>query len=159
MDALIDVLVGERLRVSMINFAMHEDDLELAMADPHTMIGSDGLPPGTGGKPHPRLTGTFPRVLGRYARERGVLTLPEAIRRMTSLPAASFRIPDRGMIAPGHIADLVAFDADAVIDLGDYQDPLRPPKGIPWVCQAGRTVVDNGEYIAPRNGRRLTPKA
>ncbi|MGP4018910.1 N-acyl-D-amino-acid deacylase family protein [Saccharopolyspora sp. 5N708] len=158
-DVLINVLVSERLRVSMINFTMHEDDLELAMADPHTMIGSDGLPPGMGGKPHPRLTGTFPRVLGRYSRERDVLTLPEAIRRMTSLPAKSFRIPDRGTIAPGQIADLVAFDADAVIDVGDYQDPLRDPRGIPWVCQRGRTVVEGGEYVGPRSGIRLTPKS
>jgi N-acyl-D-aspartate/D-glutamate deacylase len=157
--ALINVLVGESLRASMINFAMHENDLELALSDPHTMIGSDGLPPGTGGKPHPRLTGTFPRVLGRYTRERGVLTLPEAIRRMTSLPAESFRIPDRGVIAPGRIADLVAFVADEVIDVGDYQDPLRAPKGIPWVCQAGRTVVDNAEYVGRRTGIRLAPKA
>lgn len=123
------------------------------------MIGSDGLPPGTGGKPHPRLTGTFPRVLGRYVRERGVLPLPEAIRRMTSLPAQCFRIPNRGVIAPGHVADLVAFSTDTVIDVGDYQDPLRPPVGIPWVCQAGRTVVDNGEYLGPRTGIRLKPKA
>ncbi|MEV0049402.1 D-aminoacylase [Saccharopolyspora shandongensis] len=158
-DALIKILVDEQLRAAMINFSMHEDDLELAMTDPHTMIGSDGLPPGTGGKPHPRLTGTFPRVLGRYTRERGVLPLPEAIRRMTSLPARCFRIPDRGTIAPGHIADLVAFDADAVTDIGDYQDPMRPPAGIPWVCQAGRTVVENDEYTGPRTGIRLTPKA
>ncbi|MEU6265052.1 N-acyl-D-amino-acid deacylase family protein [Saccharopolyspora shandongensis] len=157
-DALIKILVDEQLRAAMINFSMHEDDLELAMTDPHTMIGSDGLPPGTGGKPHPRLTGTFPRVLGRYTRERGILPLPEAIRRMTSLPARCFRIPDRGTIAPGHIADLVAFDADAVTDIGDYQDPMRPPVGIPWVCQAGRTVVENGEYTGPRTGIRLTPK-
>ena len=92
----------------MIHFSMHEDDLELALSDPATMIGSDGLPPGTGGKPHPRLTGTFPRVLGRYTRERGTLTLPEAVHRMTDLPARTFRIPERGRIAPGLIADLVA---------------------------------------------------
>ncbi|MCI2416544.1 D-aminoacylase [Saccharopolyspora sp. K220] len=157
-DALINILISERLRVSMINFSMHEDDLELAIADPHTMIGSDGLPPGMGGKPHPRLTGTFPRVLGRYSRERDVLALPDAIRRMTSLPAKSFRIPDRGTITPGHVADLVAFDADTVIDVGDYQDPMRPPKGIPWVCQRGRTVVADGEYLGSRNGTRLAPK-
>ncbi|GAA0529461.1 amidohydrolase family protein [Saccharopolyspora thermophila] len=156
-DELIDILADERLRASMISFSMHEDDLRLAMADPRTAIGSDGLPPGTGGKPHPRLTGTFPRVLGRYCRELRLLSLPEAVRRMTDLPARIFGVPDRGRIAPGLVADLVAIDPDAVIDVGDYQDPLRPPIGIAWVCQAGRTVVDAGRYMGPRTGRRLTP--
>ncbi|GAA4833550.1 amidohydrolase family protein [Saccharopolyspora rosea] len=156
-DALVDVLVTERLRATMIHFSMHEDDLELALSDPATMIGSDGLPPGTGGKPHPRLTGTFPRVLARYTRERGTLTLPEAVHRMTDLPARTFRIPERGRIAPGLIADLVAFDPDTVTDVGDYHDPLRPPRGIPWVCQAGHTVVADGTYLGTRRGTRLTP--
>jgi N-acyl-D-amino-acid deacylase len=157
--ALIDLLVTEELRVAMIHFSMHEDDLELALRDTRTMIGSDGLPPGNGGRPHPRMTGTFPRVLGRYVRERGVLELPEAIRRMTSLPAETFRIPDRGLIAPGMVADLVAFDADTVVDVGDYQDPVRAPAGIPWVCLAGRTVVEEGGFLGSRAGTRLTPQA
>jgi N-acyl-D-amino-acid deacylase len=156
-DALIEILVSERLRVAMINFSMHEDDLELALADEHTMIGSDGLPPGTGGRPHPRLYGTFPRVLGRYCRERGILDLPEAVRRMTALPAQQFRIPQRGLIAPDYIADLVAFDPGTVRDVGDYRDPIHPPRGIPWVCQAGRTVVEHGEYVGGRHGHRLAP--
>ena len=156
-DALIRVLVDEHLRASMISFSMHEDDLTDALSDPHTMIGSDGLPPGTGGKPHPRLYGTFPRVLGRYCRENGVFSLPEAVRRMTSLPAESFRIPERGLVAPGYVADLVAFDATTVTDVGDYHDPAHQPDGIPWVAQAGHTVVDQGQYVGTRLGRRLTP--
>ncbi|QUH02958.1 amidohydrolase family protein [Saccharopolyspora erythraea] len=156
-DVLADILVGERLRASMVHFSMHEDDLVAALADPHTTIGSDGLPPGIGGKPHPRLHGTFPRVLGRYCRERGVFSLPEAVRRMTSMPAEAFRIPERGLVAPGHIADLVAFDATTVTDVGDYRDPVHPPAGIPWVALAGYTVVDHGMHVAPRRGRRLTP--
>ncbi|MER6990259.1 D-aminoacylase [Saccharopolyspora hirsuta] len=158
-DALIDVLVTERLRAAMIHFSMHEDDLELALADPRTAIGSDGLPPGTGGRPHPRLTSTFPRVLGRYTRDREVLTLPEAVHRMTWLPAQIFGIPDRGLIAPGKVADLVAFDPRTVRDRGDYQDPLQQPAGIPWVCQGGRTVVEDGRYLGPRSGIRLTPRS
>jgi dihydroorotase/N-acyl-D-amino-acid deacylase len=156
-DALIDLLVTERLRVSMVHFSMHDDDLETALADEHTMIGSDGLPPGTGGKPHPRLYGTFPRILGRYCRDRGLLDLPEAIRRMTSLPARAFRIPERGVVAPGYIADLVAFDQNTVRDVGDYRDPIHPPRGIDWVCQDGRTVVADGTHLGGRHGRRLTP--
>lgn len=158
-DALIDVLVSERLRATMIHFSMHEDDLALALADPHTTIGSDGLPPGTGGTPHPRLTGTFPRVLGRWTRDRGVLTLPEAVHRMTGLPAQVFDVPDRGLIAPGKVADLVAFDPATVRDRGDYQDPMQQPEGITWVCLGGRTVVVDGRYVGSRNGTRLTPRS
>ena len=158
-EALVEILLDERLEVSMIHFSMHEDDLERALADEHTAIGSDGLPPGTGGKPHPRLFGTFPRLLGRYARDRGLFDLPEAVRRMTSLPAQQFRIPERGILAPGYRADLVAFDPRTVIDVGDYTDPVHPPLGISWVCQNGRTVVDEGRYLGRRCGRRLTPAA
>jgi len=154
--ALVEVLVRERLQASMVLFSMREDDLELALADEHTMIGSDGLPPGTGGKPHPRLYGTFPRVLGRYTRERAVLDLPEAIRRMTSLAAEVFRIPERGVIAPGRIADLVTFDPATVTDVGDYRDPVHPPVGITWVAQAGKTVVEDGQLVGGRSGIRLT---
>ena len=156
-DALADVLVQERLRVAMVHFSMREADLELALADDHTMIGSDGLPPGTGGKPHPRLYGTFPRVLGRYTRERGLLHLPDAVRRMTALPARTFRIPGRGVIAPGNAADLVAFDPAGVRDVGDYESPARHPEGVRWVCLAGRTVVEDGNYLGGKHGRRLTP--
>lgn len=156
-DALIEILVREELQASMVVFSMREDDLEAALADERTMIGSDGLPPGTGGKPHPRLFGTFPRVLGRYSRERAVLSLPEAIRRMTSLPAAAFGIPERGVLAGGYVADLVAFNADEVTDVGDYRDPVHPPVGIPLVMQGGTVVVENGTYCGPRSGARLTP--
>lgn len=156
-DAMIRLLVREHLRVSVVLFSMHEDDLRHAMADEHTMIGSDGLPPGAGGKPHPRLYGTFPRVLGRYTGQHGVLDVAEAIRRMTSLPAETFRIPRRGRIAAGYVADLVAFDADTVCDAGDYRDPIHQPTGITWVCQAGVTVVDKGVYQGKRHGRRLAP--
>jgi len=156
-DALIEILLRERLQASMVIFSMREDDLETALGDEHTMIGSDGLPPGTGGKPHPRLYGTFPRVLGRYSRERGLFSVAEAVRRMTSLPAAGFGIPERGLVAEGYVADLVAFDAAAVTDVGDYRDPVHSPAGIPLVMQAGTIVVDGGNYCGPRRGARLTP--
>lgn len=158
-EALATILLEERLQASMIQFSMHEHDLEHALADEHTAIGSDGLPPGTGGKPHPRLFGTFPRLLGRYARDRGLLEIPEAVRRMTSLPAEQFRVPERGLLSPGYRADLVAFDPRTITDIGDYTDPVHPPQGIPWVCQNGRTVVDEGVYLGDRGGHRLTPAA
>lgn len=156
-DALIDVLLDEKLKASMVTFSMNEDDVETALRDEHMMIGSDGLPPGSGGRPHPRLYGTFPRVLGRYRRDRGLMSLPEAVRRMTSLPAETFGIPDRGVIAAGKVADLVAFDPDTVADICDYRDPVHDPIGIPLVIQAGRPVVVDGAYAGPRRGRRLTP--
>lgn len=156
-DALIEVLVNEELRASMVLFSMSESDVEMALSDDYTMIGSDGLPPGVGGKPHPRLYGTFPRVLGRYRRDLALLGLPETVRRMTALPAETFRIPDRGVVAAGKMADLVAFDADTVADVCDYRDPVHQPVGIPWVMQAGTAVVVDGTYVGPRRGRRLTP--
>ncbi|WP_028935041.1 N-acyl-D-amino-acid deacylase family protein [Pseudonocardia spinosispora] len=154
-DALVRILLEEKLNAQMVLFDMHPDDLRAALADPDTMIGSDGLPPGTGGKPHPRLLGTFPRVLGHYVND--TLPLGEAIRRMTSLPARVFRIPERGWLRPGYLADLVAFDPRTIDHRCDYRDPVQPVSGISWVSQAGRLVVDHNRYLGPRLGRRLTP--
>lgn len=156
-DAFVNVLRDEQLQVSMIVHSMQEEDLIVALHDSATMIGSDGLPPGVGGKPHPRMYGTFPRVLARFSRELGVLALPEAVRRMTALPADSFGIPDRGVIAPGKVADLVAIDAATVQDLATYTDPTHNPAGIRWVMINGRVVVREGRYLGPRAGSRLTP--
>jgi N-acyl-D-amino-acid deacylase len=156
-DALVHVLVQERLKVSMIVHSMHEDDLTLAMRHPHTMIGSDGLPPGVGGKPHPRMYGTFPRVLGRYTRDLGILGLPEAVRRMTLLPATSFGLHDRGVVRPGGAADLVAFDPASVRDQATYTDSTREPEGIAWVMVNGAVVVRGGRHLGARTGRRLVP--
>ncbi|WP_037064089.1 N-acyl-D-amino-acid deacylase family protein [Pseudonocardia acaciae] len=157
LDVLVRVLREERLRARMVLFAMHEDDVRAALADADTMIGTDGLPPGSGGKPHPRVFGTFPRVLGEYVRAQEVLPLGEAVRRMTSLPARVFRIPERGLVRPGQVADLVAFDPQTVDHPCDYRDPVHPPLGIGWVMQAGERVVDGTTYLGPRRGRRLTP--
>jgi N-acyl-D-aspartate/D-glutamate deacylase len=158
-EALVTVLTQERLRASMVVFSMCEDDLELALRDPFTMIGSDGLPPGVGGKPHPRLFGTFPRVLARYVRDRKTLDLATAIHKMTGLPADTFGLHDRGRIAPGHVADLVAFADNTIADHGDYRDPVHPPTGLAWVMQAGDVVVDNGRWLGVRRGQRLLPSA
>lgn len=157
-DALVHTLITEKLQVSMINHSIHEDDLVHAMSHPATMIGSDGLPPGVGGKPHPRAYGTFPRILGRYTREKGVLDLPEAVRRMTSLPADTFGLRDRGLVAPGMAADLVNFAPETIEDLADYESPTKPPAGINWVMQNGHVVARNGHYQGERTGRRLRPK-
>ena len=100
------------------------------------MFGSDGLP--NDPRPHPRLWGTFPRVLGHYSRDLALMPLEEAIRRMTGLSAETFRIADRGRIAPGMVADLIIFDADKIADTATYADPQQPAAGI-------RHVIVNGE--------------
>ena len=111
-----------------IYFQMDEKDLERILAYPRTMVGSDGLPGMA--HPHPRLWGTFPRVLGRYVRDKGLLPLEEAVHRMTGLPAKTFRLSERGLIRPGFFADLVAFDPGAIIDRATYEEPQVPAAGI-----------------------------
>jgi N-acyl-D-aspartate/D-glutamate deacylase len=155
--AMVDLLISEELAVTMTVEAMSEGDVERVLQDVHTMIGSDGLPPGLGGKPHPRISGTFPRILEQYVRKSGLLSLEEAVRRMTSLPAGVFNIPDRGLVAPGAIADVVVFDAAHVEDRATYDDPLQPPLGIKWVLLAGNVAVEDGHYRGVRRGRRVRP--
>lgn len=157
LEALLDVLRLEGPTVSMVEHAMAEDDLVLALRHPETTIGSDGLPFGLGGTPHPRLYGTFPRVLGRYAREQGVLSIAEAVHRMTGLAAATFSIPERGEIRPGAVADLVLLDEATVADTATYADPVRTPLGIEWVMLAGERVAEHGAWTGRRAGRRLRP--
>ncbi|MGA3036992.1 MAG: D-aminoacylase [Vulcanimicrobiaceae bacterium] len=156
-DALIHVLVSEQLTPTMIIFLMDEGDVKRVMSDDRTAIGSDGLAPGAGGKPHPRMFGTFPRVFSRYVRELDVLTFNQAVYKMTGLPAEIFRLDDVGIIASGKMADLVAFDAATIADDLDYRDPVRQPKGISWVMQAGETIVKDGRLCSERRGRRLHP--
>jgi N-acyl-D-aspartate/D-glutamate deacylase len=114
---------------------MAEDDMRRILQHRATMIGSDGLP--NDPLPHPRLWGTFPRVLGRYSREEKLLSLPEAIHKMTQMPARRFGLTDRGMISEGYYADLVLFDPDKIIDAATFSDPTRPAAGIAGVWVNG----------------------
>lgn len=157
-DAMVLVLVEEQMSATMVEFCMTEADVETVLRSPTTLIGSDGLPPGLAGRPHPRLHGTFPRVLARYSRERSVLSVEEAVRRMTSAPAEMFGIPRRGRVAAGMVADLVCFDPATVDHPGTYAEPDLPPTGIDWVMQAGHLVVDDGRWLGVRRGERLTPR-
>lgn len=154
-DALFMVLEEERLKVSVILYSMEEGDVERVLAYPWTMVGSDGLPPGVGGLPHPRLYGTFPRVIARYVRERGLLSLEQAVRKMTGLAADTFGLRDRGIVHEGAIADLVAFNAETIRDVATFDDPVRTPLGIHWVMQSGQIVVRGGQYVGRRQGQRL----
>ena len=149
------VEAAERLApAGAIYFQMDDADVERIMAYPRTMIGSDGLP-GTE-HPHPRLWGTFPRVLGHYVRERAVLGLEDAVHRMTGLAAQTFRLRERGTVAVGNFADLVVFDPETIIDRATYQDPKQPAEGIALVLVAGTPVWQNGESTGARPGRVLT---
>ena len=123
-DTLFRLLADERDRVQMVIFGMGEDDVRTVMAHPQVAVASDGwtLDPDAGGAPHPRSYGTYVRVLGEYVREQGVLDLEEAVRKMTSLPAARLRRDDRGGIRPGARADLVAFDPGRVADRATFDD-------------------------------------
>jgi N-acyl-D-aspartate/D-glutamate deacylase len=137
----------------VVIFTMNEADVRRVMAHPTTMIGSDGVP--AGGKPHPRLYGTFPRVLGHYVREERVLDLPTAIHRMTGMPAAKFKLADRGQLRPNAFADLVVFDPSSIADIATYEDPKRFPAGIRAVYVNGTRVADNGTHTGARPGRTI----
>jgi N-acyl-D-amino-acid deacylase len=109
--------------------------------------------------PHPRFYGTFPRVLGRYTHERGILHLSDAIRKMTSLPAQRFSILDHGLLRPGMYADITMLDPDRVIDKGTYENPHQYPKGIPYAVVNGKVTVDNGKFNKVLAGRTLRKRA
>jgi N-acyl-D-amino-acid deacylase len=134
-------------------FHMREDDVQRVMRYEATMIGSDGLPHDR--HPHPRLWGTFPRVLGHYARELGLFPLEEAVHRMTGLSARRFGLKDRGEIAVGKHADLVVFDAARVIDRSTYAEPTRVAEGIDYVLVAGTVAYGPHGATGERNGRFL----
>jgi len=137
----------------VVTFTMAEEDVRAVLAHPSTMIGSDGVP--TGGKPHPRLYGCFPRVLGHYVREQNVLDLSAAIHRMTAMPAAKFRLADRGAVRVGAFADLVIFDPARITDVATYDDPRRFPSGIRAVYVNGVAVAQDGAHTGARPGRAL----
>lgn len=134
-------------------FGMDEGDVRMVMAHPSTMIGTDGLDRGS--KPHPRAWGTYPRVLGKYVREEGVISLENAIYKMTGMPAAKFQIANRGLIKQGYYADLVVFDPDTVIDNATYENSRVGPDGIPHVIVNGKIAVRNGKHAGTRSGRAL----
>jgi N-acyl-D-amino-acid deacylase len=162
LDAAIELIVAEQGKGYMILFQLDEADLRRALVHPHVMIGSDGSAlapygPLGEGKPHPRSYGTFPRVLGEYAREQRVLSLAQAIHKMTGLPARRLNLKNRGIIREGAKADLVVFDARRIADAATYQDPHRYPAGIDHVLVNGRFVIKDGQHTGSLPGRVLTP--
>lgn len=152
-DAIRKILHDEENSPSVIMFLMDEDDVRRVIADDHCMLGSDGLP--SEGKPHPRLYGTMARAIQRYVREEPVMTLEEAVRKMTSLPARKHLLKDRGVLAPGAFADLVLFDSSTIADVATYQEPRQYPTGIEYVIVNGAVAVDAGAQTDARSGRML----
>jgi N-acyl-D-amino-acid deacylase len=152
-DAAARVL-SEEPDATVVIHTMCEEDVRMVMRHPSTMIGSDGLPT-LAGKPHPRLYGTFARVLGHYARDEGLFSLTEAVHRMTGFPAKKFGFTDRGTLRAGARADLVLFDPDTIIDCGTFEDPKQMPKGIVSVYVNGALTVQDGKPTGARAGRVL----
>jgi len=141
---------------SCVFHAMDENDVERIMKHPQTMIASDGrlVAPGMG-HPHPRWYGTFPRVLGHYVREKGTISLSEAIYKMTKLPATTLGLKDRGQIKEEMKADIVIFDPKTIIDKATFEEPHQYPEGIQYVIINGQLAVDNGEFQHLKAGKVL----
>jgi N-acyl-D-amino-acid deacylase len=153
----LDKAVDRLAPAGAVYFDMDEADVRRILGFPHTMIGSDGLP--NDAHPHPRLWGTFPRVLGHYVRDIGLFPLAEAIRKMTSLPASRYGLKRRGRIAPGFHADLVLFDPVTVTDEATFAEPKRPARGIAKVWVNGIVVWDGRNATGERPGRFLRREA
>jgi N-acyl-D-amino-acid deacylase len=141
-------------RTVAITFVMAEEDVETNLRHPRVMVGSDGLP-NPEGRPHPRLYGTFPRVLGEYVRKRGLLSLEEAVRKIASLPCERFGLASRGRIEVGFHADLVLFDPERIADRATFADPKQPPTGIDLVVVNGAISVESGRPSDVFAGRFL----
>jgi N-acyl-D-amino-acid deacylase len=154
-DLVLDLLASGGAQ--MIYFDMSEDDVVAVMRHPDTMFGSDSgvRLENAPAVPHPRGLGTFPRVLGHYVRALHLLSLPDAVRRMTSLPAQTFGLKERGKLVEGYWADIVIFDADSITDMATYDSPLLPPEGILYVIVNGVPVLEGGRLSGASPGKAL----
>jgi N-acyl-D-amino-acid deacylase len=146
--------------VSAVNFLMSEEDVRTFLVDPEIMVSTDGGVTRYGeGVPHPRNYGTYPRLLGKYVREEGLLTLEEAIRKCTSLPASYMGFEGRGYLKPGNWADIVIFDPATIIDTATFQQPHQYPEGIRYVLVNGTVTVEGKELRGARGGKVLRARA
>jgi N-acyl-D-amino-acid deacylase len=155
-DVVMDLLVSEEQRIGTIYFMMSEENVALKMRQPWMKFGTDagGMDPDSArGGAHPRAYGTFPRILGRYVRDEGVLSLEEAVRKMSSAVAVRLNIPDRGQLQEGMYADIVVFDPETVRDRSTFEEPHQLSVGIRHVLVNGTRVVRDGEHTGAKPGR------
>ncbi|MFO7980064.1 MAG: D-aminoacylase [Candidatus Aminicenantes bacterium] len=155
-----DLLIEERDQVGQVIFMMSDDNLKKVLANPLVGVGCDSsalAPYGKlgVGKPHPRGYGTFPRILGKYVRDEGIISLTEMIKKMTSIPAKRFGFTKRGSLQNGNFADIVIFDEEKVIDKATYKNPHQYPEGIEFVLVNGEVVIDRGEHTGKLPGKIL----
>ncbi len=160
LDELFDFLVEESGSIGAVYAHHTEEDMNLALSQPWCSVGSDGSAYATDGplrrgNPHPRNFGTFPRVLGVYVRERELLRLEDAVRKMTAMNAAKIGLRDRGLLAAGYMADITVFDGQKVIDRATYTEPFQYSEGVQYVIVNGQVVLDNGRHTGARPGRAL----
>lgn len=153
-DVVCDLLVRSELDVTMTLHQLDEDDVRAILQNERVCVGTDGI--FGGGKPHPRLYGSYPRIFETYVREQNLITMEEAVRKMTSLPARFFGLDEKGLVRPGMDADLVVFDPRTVSTAATYEDPRRFPTGMPHVIVNGRFVVRDGEMTGTLPGSALT---
>ena len=159
-DVIMDIVIADRANTSNVIFMMSEDDVRLALKHPLVSLCTDSGAKAMDGifsleRSHPRAWGSAARILGRYVREEKLLPLEEAVRKMTSLPASRMGLAERGIVRPGMLADLVAFDPETVKDKATFEDPLQYSEGIPFVAVNGQLVVDSGQITTARPGRAL----
>jgi N-acyl-D-amino-acid deacylase len=160
LDALFELLVENDGSVPTVYFHHAEEDMRYALKQPFVSVGSDGTAvknegPLAAGHPHPRYYGTFPRVLGRYVREEKLLSLEEAVRKMTSANAAKIRVYDRGLLRPGQWADVTIFNPDTIIDHATFEKPHQYATGVEYVIVNGKLVLERGKHTGARPGAIL----
>jgi N-acyl-D-aspartate/D-glutamate deacylase len=160
LDELLDLLIEEQGSVGAVYAHHTESDMNVALVQPWCSIGSDGSAyavegPLRRGNPHPRNFGTFPRILGVYVRDHNLLSLEDAVRKMTSLNAAKLGLINRGRIAIGFQADVTIFDANRIVDRSTFENPFQYSEGIEYVLVNGQVVLDRGQHTGRRPGRVL----
>jgi N-acyl-D-amino-acid deacylase len=160
LDGLMDLIIAAKDHVGAVYFTMNEDDVKFAMQQPFVSVGTDAgavniQGPLSESKTHPRAYGSFTRILGRYVREQHLLTLEQAIRKMTSLPAQRMGLRDRGMLRAGAFADITIFDPATVKDMATFEDPHRPSVGIEYVFVNGVISLEHGKVTGQLGGRPL----
>ncbi|HHX22427.1 MAG TPA: amidohydrolase family protein, partial [Thermoanaerobacterales bacterium] len=151
-EAVFDLLIEEKNAVGMIIFSGAEENVITLMKRPEQNVCTDGL---LGGKPHPRVYGSFPRVLGKYVRQEKVLSFEEAIKKMTSKPAEVFGIKNRGILKVGYYADMVVLNPNTIIDKATFENPIQYPEGIETVIINGDIILDQGIHTKTTPGKVL----